>query len=140
MLPQRIGVRLRRYCPNTPACCHIIHLQCSLSDGVLAWRCYVIFGKRLWLKWTLTIVVLVITSMCYMYLLVQANFCTIVSGMFPSILNLFYGWESIDGQPARARTLEQLLSLMQFPSTLTWAVCSLGLNTALSTSIIVKIV
>jgi hypothetical protein len=100
----------------------------------------VIFGKRLWLKWTLTIVVPVITSMCYMYLLGQANSCTIVSGIFSSILTLIYNWESVDGQPARAGTLEQLLSLIQFPTTLTWAVCSLVLNTVLSTSIIAKIV
>jgi hypothetical protein len=61
---QHVSMCMRQYHSNTLPCCHIIDLQCSLSDSVLAWRCYVIFGKRRWLKWTLTIVVLVITSAC----------------------------------------------------------------------------
>jgi hypothetical protein len=44
--------------------------QCTLSDSVLAWRCYVIFGKRRWLKWTLTAVVFVVTGMYCLYLCV----------------------------------------------------------------------
>jgi hypothetical protein len=28
-------------------------IQCALCDGVLAWRCYVIFDRRLWVKWAL---------------------------------------------------------------------------------------
>jgi hypothetical protein len=28
-----------------------------LSDGLLAWRCFVLFGKRPWIKWILTALV-----------------------------------------------------------------------------------
>jgi hypothetical protein len=70
-LPQHVSVYMCQYRSHGPACCKIIPLQCSLSDSVLAWRCYVIFGKRRWLKWTLTVVVLSITSMCCVYLWVE---------------------------------------------------------------------
>jgi hypothetical protein len=66
--PQHVSVYMRQYCSHISACCQIIRLQCALSDSVLAWRCYVFFGKRRWLKWTLTIVVLVVTGKCCMNL------------------------------------------------------------------------
>jgi hypothetical protein len=68
-LPQHGSVYMRQYCSHDSACCKIIPLQCSLSDSVLAWRCYVIFGKQRWFKWTLTVVVLGVTGMCCVYLL-----------------------------------------------------------------------
>jgi hypothetical protein len=68
-LPQHVSVYMCQYCLYNPACCKIIPLQCALSDSVLAWRCYVIFGKQRWLKWTLTVVVLGVTGMCCVYLL-----------------------------------------------------------------------
>jgi hypothetical protein len=62
----------------------------------------------------------------------------IVIGMCFSILLLLAEWEAYDGQ--QDTTVPDLLNLLQFPTTLTWAVCSLVLNTVLSTSIIAKIV
>jgi hypothetical protein len=115
-----------------------MHLQYSLSDGVLAWRCYVIFGKRHWLKWTLTVVVLLLTGMCCMYLWYRANFCAIVCGLFSGIIGLLWNWAVVDRQ--QETTVAERLDLLQYPTTLTWAACSLLLNTVLSTSIIVKIV
>jgi hypothetical protein len=34
------------------------------SDGLLAWRCFVIFGKRRWVKWLLTTVLLLDFRSC----------------------------------------------------------------------------
>jgi hypothetical protein len=97
----------------------------------------VTFGKRCWLKWTLTTVVLVITSMCCMQFWGQANFCTIVIGISSEIVDLLIGWQSIDSKPAW--TLFDLSAWVDYPITLTWAVCSLVLNTVLSMSIVAKI-
>jgi hypothetical protein len=129
---------MRQYCPHTPTICDIIDPQCSLSDSVLAWRCFVIFGKRRWLKWTLPTMILAVTGEYHIYLWGLANFCTIVSGIFPAIIDMIYYWETfVDNQPAPA--LYHLVSSIQFPTSLTWAVCSLVLNTVLSTSIAAKI-
>jgi hypothetical protein len=135
---QHVCAYMRQCCSNPRAFCRIIHLQCTLSDSVLAWRCYVIFGKQRWLKWTLMIVVLAVAGTCRIYLWGGANFCIIVIGILSSIIQLLYDWRAYDGQPAS--TLLHLDNLVGFPTMLTWAVCSLVLNTVLSTSIVAKIV
>jgi hypothetical protein len=138
--PQYVFVCMRQYCSHThPASCHNIDLQCSLSDSVLAWRCYVIFGKRRWLKWTLTIVIIFITGACHIYLWGLANFCAIVSGIVSSVIESI---ESIDffWRDREVVKLSYRLDLSTLLTTLTWAVFSLIFNTVLSTSIIAKIV
>jgi hypothetical protein len=64
MLLQGVWVHMRWCCSRPLTSCRIIYLQCTLSDSVLAWRCYVIFGRQRWLKWTLTIVIPAVTRMC----------------------------------------------------------------------------
>jgi hypothetical protein len=72
----------------------------------------------------------------------QANFCTIVSGIFSGIAELLLNLASVDTAPPIAyfEKVDDLVALSKAPTTLTWAVCSLVLNTVLSTSIIAKIV
>jgi hypothetical protein len=104
----------------------------------------VIFGKRRWLKWTLTVVVLAVTGMCCVYLLGGAKFCTIVSGIFADITGLLLNLADLASLTTpSAAYLDKVYDLSTHsaaPTTLTWAACSLLLNTVLSTSIIAKIV
>jgi hypothetical protein len=107
-----------------------------LSEGILAWRCYIIWGKLFWMKWTL-IVVLIIGAGVYVprdtmriYHPIQRYIAGtgIIAAIFKSpFLNMRFSWRNSEA------------SNTYFTTSQVWPWVVFALNTALTSAVVLKI-
>jgi hypothetical protein len=111
--------------------------QGLLSDGLLAWRCYVLWGSRRWLKWALTFMVCADACALHIALFTTSPLTLIlVLGLssnfaYGHYLNLLFQRKGED----QLRPLECLATALL----LAWVWVFFAINTVMTTSIIGKI-
>jgi hypothetical protein len=113
--------------------------QGVLSDGLLSWRCYVIFGKRRWMKWLLAVlIVLDFGARVYNKITHPANWEMTGIGSLSNIaLEFVLRWDE-ELSPSRFLTVYRKLNLYQ-ELIAAWACVFFALNTSMTMSIIYKI-